>query len=565
MGSAVARSGVHWDLGNLRKQLYGMITFRLVAVTSMLVSQVFLQALAPGQTWNDRAFFIVLSTPYVLTFFYLIIAKLGIDDRVNAYLQFLGDVIVISAIQYLTGGLFSPFASLFFVVVIVSAMLLYRQGALIVASLSFVAYGTIIFVTFFNYLPRHPAFADQYEQLSTLDAYYWLFLYMFGFYSVAYLTSALSQSVRGERAKAEQSDIRVRELEEFHRTLVESMTVGLLTTDEEGRISFASSAAEEILGKSSDDLEGRTIDRELLPENMFAEVRAALAEEQWVRKEVLGSSSDDRGLQVGITVSRLGGPMAGYLFLLEDLTEIKRLEEELRLKDRMVALGEMAAGLAHEIRNPLASMTGSVEVLGRDLKLEGDHERLVNIVLRESKRLDGIIRDFLLYARPPRLERIQFDLSNLARETLELFRHSLEASDNLSVQLMGDEQVVCYGDPNQIRQVVWNLLRNARTSMPKGGTLEVEIDNIQPWVCLTLRDTGVGMTEEETQAAIEPFRSGSREGVGLGLTIVYRIIKDHGGDFRIQSVKGEGTQVSVFLPESNRMPRTSPKLHEVGS
>jgi len=536
-------------MGNLRRQLFWLLIFRLVVFTTLLGSIIFLQALDPRAGWSLYPFFHLLVAAFAFSALYFLLYRLRANDRANAYLQFLGDVVLVGGFLYYTGGLFSPFAILYFVVVIVAGTLLYRQGAFIVASLAFISYGVIVVMTYRRMVPAplDPELEKRYFELSAQDAYYWLFLYMFGLYAVAWLTSRLSEGVRRERSSAERSAFRVRELEAFHQTLVESMTVGLLTTDEKGRIGFASGSVETILGRPAPEIVGRHIDEELLGEGGFETVQRELATSLKHRLEVPWAHADGLSLHLGVTASRLGAPVEGTLVLVEDLTDLKELEEEVRLKDRMAALGEMAAGLAHEIRNPLASMTGSVEVLNRDLKLEGDHARLADIVMRESKRLDGIIRDFLDYARPRPLEVKEIDLTEVTRETVDLFRHS---TDEGRIELAVDcgEAVFCRGDANQLRQVVWNLLRNSKEAMPEGGRLWVEVRRVGDNARLRVGDTGTGMTEEERQRAVQPFRGSPGKGVGLGLTIVYRIIRDHDGSISIQSSKGVGTEVTVLIP-----------------
>jgi two-component system sensor histidine kinase PilS (NtrC family) len=322
----------------------------------------------------------------------------------------------------------------------------------------------------------------------------------------------------------------------------------LLTTDEEGRITFASGSTVALLGLTAEEIEQRHVDDELLGEGGFAGIHAGLLESYQHRLEISRKHPTGENLQLAVTASRLGGPVRGFLLLVEDLTDIKRLEEEIRFKDRMAALGEMAAGLAHEIRNPLASMTGSLEVLDKDLALEGDNARLVGIVRKESKRLDGIIRDFLQYARPRRLEIGVFNLGELARETVDLFRHSVDTVVELDIRMEAEGEVECHGDQDQIRQIVWNLVRNSVEAMPDGGVLEVNVRAAGDMARLSVRDTGVGMTAEEQRAAVQPFHCRSHRGAGLGLAIVYRIVRDHGGRINIRSRKGEGTEVAIHLP-----------------
>jgi two-component system sensor histidine kinase PilS (NtrC family) len=240
----------------------------------------------------------------------------------------------------------------------------------------------------------------------------------------------------------------------------------------------------------------------------------------------------------------------------QDLTEVMELEREVRRQERLAALGKMAAGLAHEIRNPLASMRGSVQVLGSELNLSPDQSQLMEIVLRESDRLNRIVSDFLTYARPPRSERTVIELSSILSETVALLRNSTELRpDHLIIEKYPPEPVHYNGDPNQIRQIFWNLVRNALQAMPQGGELRVELDStLGADVMIIFGDDGEGMTRDQKERLFEPFSSSSG-GTGLGMAIVYQLVRDHNGKILVESEAGKGTRIFITLPASNRVLR----------
>jgi two-component system sensor histidine kinase PilS (NtrC family) len=239
------------------------------------------------------------------------------------------------------------------------------------------------------------------------------------------------------------------------------------------------------------------------------------------------------------------------IFIFQDLTEIRVLEEEVALKKRMAALGEMAAGVAHELRNPLASLSGSVQVLQRDLQPRGEAGALMEIVVKETKRLDGIIRDFLLFAKPGRFHALQVDIVPILAETLSLLEHSDERRpDHRIVTDLGSGPVPAYVDANRMKQVFWNLAKNALKAMPQGGTLAARARRGPDGAQVTFADSGVGMNEEEVAKSFQPFHSTFVGGSGLGLSIVYRIVHEHGGRIQVQSRKGTGTIVTLALPAS---------------
>jgi two-component system sensor histidine kinase PilS (NtrC family) len=249
----------------------------------------------------------------------------------------------------------------------------------------------------------------------------------------------------------------------------------------------------------------------------------------------------------------------GAICSFQDLTEIKRMEEQVRQADRLAAIGRLAAGLAHEIRNPIGSIRGSVELLGGSLDPKGDDRRLMDIVLRESDRLDAIIRDFLQFSRPPTLVRVPTDLGGMLDEILLMLSNQsrLQGTDApVQIRRESSESTVKVDvDPSQMRQALWNLCLNGVEAMPQGGELRVGVRALtpaagRPHVEVTVEDTGVGITAAELTQVFEPFYTTKPQGTGLGLAIAHRIVEDHGGELRVQSEPYRGTRFTISLPVS---------------
>ncbi len=245
------------------------------------------------------------------------------------------------------------------------------------------------------------------------------------------------------------------------------------------------------------------------------------------------------------------GGRAGYLLTFQDVTEIRRMEREGRKKQRLAAVGEMAAGIAHEIRNPLASLRGSIQVLRQELTLSDEQAQLMDIVLRESERLNETIRSFLAYARPQRQAATRVDVGRMLRDTATLLRNSPEVRDDHRIEVeVTPAEVWCETDENQMRQVVWNLATNGLRAMPRGGRLLLvaRLDDGDSHLVLQVDDEGVGIAPEELEGLFQPFRGNFERGTGLGLAIVHRIASDHDGEVQIESQPGRGTSVRVRLP-----------------
>jgi two-component system sensor histidine kinase PilS (NtrC family) len=252
----------------------------------------------------------------------------------------------------------------------------------------------------------------------------------------------------------------------------------------------------------------------------------------------------------------------GYIVSFQDLTEIKRLEEEVRLKEKMAAVGQMAAGIAHEIRNPLTSMRGSAEILSCRLNLPESERRLLDILLRESDRLNNFVEDFLNFARPRDSARQRIDLAGLLRDSITLLQNNPEVKGKHSVVLANvAEDIEILANPDQLRQVFWNLAQNALRAMPHGGTLTISAElSSDGGATVLFRDEGVGMTGEEKARLFQPFQAGFTGGTGLGLSIVYQIVKDHGARIEVESEKGKGTSFILHFPS---IVRTSNSTEEV--
>jgi two-component system sensor histidine kinase PilS (NtrC family) len=468
----------------------------------------------------------------------------------QAYVQFFGDLILITGLVYFLGGATSPFSLLYLIVIAVASTLLRRRAGVIVASAAFLLYGGMIIALFFHWL--QPAMANQ-EVISGWRLGYNLAVHGFGFYVVALLTYYLAHNVtRVERALEEKSE-HLADLQVVHRDVIQSITSGLITTDLEGTVTSANLAGLEILGRAEAELVGRPIHQSgLFTAAHWLEATAESERTGRMRSEVETTRGDGAARYVGFTISRLTdafGNHRGYIVIFQDLTRWRRIQEELRMKDRMVAVGELAAGLAHEIGNPLAAISGSVQMLAGRVDGDPAQRKLIEILLKESHRLDRTIKGFLRFARPRERSSVSFDIARLLTENFELLRNSEEVSGHHRLDLELDASSArLFADPDQVSQIFWNLARNSLRAMPDGGSLRVSGHFSGDWYRLQVIDTGRGMTEEQRTNLFHPFQSFFDGGTGIGMAIVYRIVQDHGGRLRVDSRPGAGTTITVELP-----------------
>jgi two-component system, NtrC family, sensor histidine kinase PilS len=260
-------------------------------------------------------------------------------------------------------------------------------------------------------------------------------------------------------------------------------------------------------------------------------------------------------IHLGFSLSRLhhhvDGTTRGFIFIFQDVTRWLHLEQQVRLKDRMAAIGELSAGLAHEIGNPLAAISGSVQLLSSSVPPSSSAHRLLEIILNESKRLDRTIKGFLRFARPGERSESEFDIGEALRENVELLRHSDEVTAGHDIDLALDPPSVrLVADRDQIVQIFWNLARNALRAMPQGGRLEVSGRITSDVYQIEFKDSGHGMTESERRVMFQPFKTSFGGGSGLGMAIVYQIVHEHGGELLVESTPQLGTTVTVELPLS---------------
>jgi two-component system, NtrC family, sensor histidine kinase PilS len=266
-------------------------------------------------------------------------------------------------------------------------------------------------------------------------------------------------------------------------------------------------------------------------------------------------TSEGMRLRLGYSISPLStetGVTTGFVITFQDLTQVRSLEETSRRQDRLAAIGRMAASIAHEIRNPLAAMRGSIQMLRSEVPNDSSQAELMEIILRESDRLNNIITDFLSYARPRSLVPARVDVGDLLHQTFALLHHSPEIGENQTVAAdVPDEHLFAEADEGQLKQVFWNLARNALQAMPQGGTLRATLaKNSNSRLRIAFTDTGRGMSPDQVEHLFEPFSS-TTGGTGLGLSIVYQIIRDHGGTINVRSREGQGTTITVELPMTN--------------
>lgn len=562
-------------MSDLNQKLRWLIALRLLIVTS-LTSIYALYQLNVGffdldghLSSTTLALLTTFGATSALTLIYLGCFRF-LEDRpkLHAYLQFCGDLVLITVLIIRLEEEGRTFTILFFVVITLASVLIRRSAGVVMATLASLCFALI---TFKDTLPWPSLLEDvllvsetSSPEGSNGDLFllgYNLTVHLAGFYAIAFLTSYLARNVDRAEQRLKARDLDLASLEVVHGDVVQSISSGLMTTDLRGAITSLNPSCKGLVERPLEELQGHHVTET----GLFDLETWRDLTEQTARGDRRTELVHDRNgipIHIGMTLNPLRDAELrhhGYTLILEDLTERRRLQAELRTKDRMAAIGEMAAGLAHEVGNPLASIMGSVQVLlSHSFEDAAAQRKLLDILLREGERLDRIVKSFLQLAasRGQRLEDV--DIAALLDDDVELLRLSDKVQSSHEIDLgLEPSSAIIRADPDQMSQVFWNLAQNALKAMPEGGRLEIRGRLEETIYRLTFHDNGAGMTEEERMDIFHPFKSFFDQGTGLGMAIVYRIVQEHGGKITAESEPGVGTVFDVELPIDGPPPPSS--------
>jgi two-component system sensor histidine kinase PilS (NtrC family) len=550
VGAELSSAGFRLRTEKVRKERINSNLLRLIGARVLVIVSVVITTLLynPAESAGNPLIVPLVVAGSVQCLLYLALLHfLRTYPLVQAYIQLFGDVLLIMAMMGMADA--ESFSVLYIAVIAVAALLVGRTGALLIACCAYVAYVPLAldWVVWAQPWPGLPN-----EPVKLLELLYKLISHLVGFYGVAIMSSYMVRATEQAQRSLAKTHLDLSYLQGLYGDVIQSMTSGLAITDRAGTLVALNPSGEQILGRSLEELQGRP----LYETGIFSaeEWQNLLSQtgETPVRAETKTRHPDGRMVDLGYSLNQLfdgEGNWHGYILIFQDLTEWHDLQEQVRFQDRMAALGQMAAGLAHEVGNPLMSISGSVELLSRSLECNPQQDRLFGILLRESRRLNRTVKNFLDFARPVDRQLTEFDISGVLAEDVELLRNSKEVLESHEVVAdLDPPEALLRADRDQMDQLFWNLTRNALQAMPDGGRLTVRGRLEEDAYRIEVEDTGIGMGEEEKTRLFQPFKSFFDDGVGLGMAIVYRIVEEHSGRISVESAPGKGTHVIVRLP-----------------
>src|SRR5271168_4971183 len=479
---------------------------------------------------------------FVLSLFFLFLVSVWNEHRLQAILQVLADLAMVTLVVHVTGGIDSSLNFLYPLVIVVACMLLPRAWGYLSAALAFILFGSVLELDYYLVIP---SYSNSHPKLKALQVV--IFVNLFAYFAIAYLAGLLMSKLRQVDVQLKDASGALENLQALHENIVQSMSGGVITTGLDGHITLVNRAAQQLLEISEAELRGRSVAglfQDPLPH--FGGARGD-AEVRYVAGN--GFRKTFRVMVSALSVSARTD--LGFVYNFDDLTEIRRLEREVRMQDRLAAVGRLAAAIAHEIRNPLTSIAGSVSMLSEIPALGDEHRQLLQIVTRESERLNTIITDFLAYSRGRQYRFSKVNLLPLLEDTLTLLEHRLAAqSAGIRVERKYSiEEAWASADGDKLKQVFWNFCENAVRAMKNGGTLTVSLESTGDDWQINFADTGPGMSQQLIEKIFEPFQSQFEGGTGLGLAIVYQIVQAHEGKVWARSNLGQG---SVFVLRLHR-------------
>ena len=563
----------------LKSRLQWLMFFRAV-ITSFFLGIAALTQLQKGDSYLAPYLVYIYGltgSVYFLTFVYAFVIYVIKNFRVFAYVQIMADVILITLLMFITGGINSIFSFMYSISIISASILLYISGGVLTATVSSLLYSCLILLQHYNLISPIQIVPLVTTGYSGTPVYFPIIINVSAFYLVALLSSFLAEQTKKSRIELQEKQTDLENLEALNENIIQSINSGLLTLDLNRRVITFNQAAREITGLSFSQVYMKPV------EEVFPDIRPFVSSDitdmsnklSNPRFEMSFARHDGKVLHLGFSLSTLRDKSEneiGRIVGFQDLTNLKEMQNSMQRMDRLAAVGRLAAGIAHEVRNPLASISGSVQVLRKNLNPDDADMRLMDIIVKESNNLSLLISDFSQFARPEIKEKERLKLKFVVDDVVDIFKNSPECKNIINVNQDIKDDIFIFANYQQFKQVMWNLMINASQAIHDDRgvisiTARVNKDGLRPivdsshfqrqnqdnspssWVEIQVKDSGGGIDKRDMDKIFDPFYTTKDTGIGLGLSIVHKIIREHDGTISAESEKGKGATFIIFLPQ----------------
>lgn len=543
-----------------KRRIFFLIVSRVIIISLILGITVYIDIKKQLFAVEDvmvHAFYFITGIIYLFSAIYAFLYKLKLSYRKNVYLQITVDLITVTSLIFMFGNTQIDYSLFYTLIIIYSAVFLGRKGSIFIASISSILYGLFLNLEIYNLMPSFPIIKYG-QNIYEADALTNLIVRIISFYFLAFLASFIVEQGKKTESLLKEKESEFNQLDLLFRSIVESVYSGVMTVDLNNIIKTFNTAAEEITGFSREKVQGMNV-RDVLPEFLPFLKEETFEEQMKTRIEISILGKKKEKINLGLSVSPLKGKterQIGNILIFQDITQIKHMEKALEKNRNMALIGEMAAGWAHEVRNPLAAITGSIELLKEGVELHGKNKRLMEIVMRGKDQLENFVRNFLLLARSVPASREMVDVNEIFEETLENMKLSNKWNEKIEIKKEFSKKSAVFANKEQLRQIINNIILNAIQAMEEGGVLSMETRSVQMeknkrFIKIKISDTGCGIPEEDLNKIFEPFFTKKEKGTGLGLAIVNNLVEGHNGKIEIQSKEGKGTICRIWLPVKN--------------
>ncbi len=540
----------------LRRHILWLLLIRIIFFTLLIGVTVLLGSLGtpvilPADIWIV-AFISIL---FIISIGSAAIAqKPGLNLRRFGIIQLLCDTVFAALLVYGTGCSQSIFTPVFILPVVAGGLIMSRKGGLFAAACATLLYGATLILELYNLVPAHMAmsgFVPAHDQLKAANLFA---VYGTTFFITGLLSGTLAARLHSTEEALTQTSLEYDRLARLYKQIFDDISTGIITTDENECITSCNGAAGRITGYAPEEATGRPLS-EIIPGLQLVDAAT--------RQVIDLKKKDGTMIRVGYSFSRLNFPDDPQaqpgdnhckIITLQDISKIEAMEQRVREAEKMAAIGEMSASIAHDFRNPLAAISGSAQLLAMEEEnSQGSGKKLSTIIYRESKRMARTITEFLQFARPAPMHAEWFALDRVIEEAIASSERLQNAFGKKEIAVTMQEKTDAFGDRQQLQTVIIHLLENSLIfSQQQESKVQLRAEEIEEgdknWLRIEIRDNGQGIDPSLREKIFQPFFTTREQGTGLGLAIVNQIVELHKGKIEVASTPGQGCTMSIFLP-----------------